>query len=408
MMPSIGSGHIRSVVPAPLRDLWSDGRGALLVAVSTGWLVSIGVRLVYPTLLPAIRTDLGLALTTTGLIVTVLWACYALMQFPGGFLADRFGERLILVSSTTLTGIGIGIVVLSIDRLSFFLGTIAVGFGSGLYATTRITVLYDVYPRRAGTAMGFIQAFGNIGTTVLPPITGYLTVAVSWRLGLGFLLPLVLTVAVVLRLVVPARTSGEDTIVESLSWTTLEKLASGLNDRSVLLATTSMFLVSVVYQSFTGFYPTYLVLEKGYSEGVAALLYGGFFATGILLQLAAGSSGDLVGMRVTLTVSLSATTAALFVLPFADNLLTIILLSVLLSSQLAYWPVANAYIVDAMPQEMQGTGNGLVRTVYLLLASIGPVAMGWLGDAGMLNTAFWLLGVTACLALITCWALPEL
>jgi MFS family permease len=406
-MTSTDSGRFRGVVFEPLRALWSEGRGIVLLAVSVGWLVSIGVRLVYPALLPSIRADLEFDLTAAGLVVTVLWACYALMQFPGGLLADRIGERAVLTASTALTGVGIGIVVLSSGAVSFFFGTVATGFGSGLYATTRATVLSDIYPERSGTAMGFIQAFGNVGTTVLPPIAGFLTVLVSWRLGIGFLLPIVVVVVIALWLVVPARTSGGDSVVERLSWETIEQLKRGLGNRTVLLVTVSMFLVSVVYQSFTGFYPTYLVLEKGFSEGRAALLYGGFFAVGIVLQLVSGSSGDTIGMRWTLIAALAAATVGLALLPFAEGLPVILLLSGLLSAQLAFWPVVNAYTIEVMPDEMQGTGFGLVRTVYLFSASSGPVIIGWFGDAGMFDTAFLLLAVIAAIALVLCRSLPE-
>ena len=406
-MGGTDSGGLRRRVAEPFHALRSEGRGVILLTVSIGWLISIGVRLVYPTLLPSIRADLEFGLTGAGLIVTVLWACYALMQFPGGLLADRIGERAVLVSSTALTGAGIGIVVVSAGPITFFLGTIATGFGSGLYATTRATVLSDIYPERSSTAMGFIQAFGNVGTTVLPPIAGFLAVLVSWRLGIGFLLPIALGIAVALWFVVPARTSGDDSVVGTLSRETLGELKRGLGNRNVLSVTVGMFLVSVVYQSFTGFYPTYLVLEKGLSEGLAALLYGGFFAVGIVLQLVSGPSGDTIGMRWTLTVSLALATTGLFLLPFVDGLATIVLLSGLLSAQLAYWPVVNAYTIEVMPDEMQGTGFGLVRTAYLLSASAGPVAVGWLGDAGMLNTAFLLLAVTAAVALLLCQFLEE-
>jgi MFS family permease len=406
-MSSANTGRIGRTIVEPLRALWSDGRGIVLLAVSVGWLVSIGVRLVYPALLPSIRADLEFDLTSAGLVVTVLWACYALMQFPGGLLADRIGERAVLTASTALTGAGIGIVVLSTGAVSFLVGTVATGFGSGLYATTRATVLSDIYPERSGTAMGFIQAFGNVGTTVLPPIAGFLAVLVGWRFGIGFLLPIAFGVAIALWFVVPARTSGGDSVVEKLSWETAERLKRGLGNRTVLLVTVSMFLVSVVYQSFTGFYPTYLVLEKGFSEGQAALLYGGFFAVGIGLQLVSGPSGDTVGMRQTLVVSLGAATVGLLVLPFVDRLPAIVLLSGLLSAQLAFWPVVNAYTIEVMPDEMQGTGFGLVRTVYLLSASAGPVVVGRFGDAGMLDTAFLLLAVVAGVALLLCRSLPE-
>jgi len=36
--------------------LWQDGRGWVLLVVSLGWLLTIGTRIVYRALLPAIRT----------------------------------------------------------------------------------------------------------------------------------------------------------------------------------------------------------------------------------------------------------------------------------------------------------------------------------------------------------------
>jgi MFS family permease len=405
MPPTIGR-TVRGLLD-PLAGLWSDGRGVVLLTVSVGWLVSIGVRLVYPALLPAIRADLAFDLTSAGLVVTVLWACYALTQFPGGLLADRVGERAVLVSSTALTGTGIGIVALSGGVVSFFAGTVATGFGTGLYATTRATVLSDIYPERSGTAMGFIQAFGNVGTTLLPPVAGFLAVLIGWRFGIGFLLPVAFGVAAALWFVLPARTSGEDSAVATLSRETIGVLERGLGNRTVVLATVSMFLASVVYQSFTGFYPTYLVLEKGFSEGMAALLYGGFFAVGSGLQLVSGPSGDTVGMRWTLVVALGSATVGLLLLPFVDRLAAIAVLSVLLSAQLAFWPVVNAYTIEVLPDEMQGTGFGLVRTAYLFSAAGGPVVVGRLADAGLFDAAFLLLAGVAGLALVLCRSLPE-
>ena len=90
-MSTPDADRIHRSILGPLRALWSEGRGIVLLAVSVGWLVSIGVRLVYPALLPSIRAALEFDLTSAGLVVTVLWACYALMQFPGGLLADRIG-----------------------------------------------------------------------------------------------------------------------------------------------------------------------------------------------------------------------------------------------------------------------------------------------------------------------------
>lgn len=55
------------------RELWSGGRGWILLSVAGGWALSIGVRFVYPALVPYIQTEFGIDLAMTGLLLTMLW-----------------------------------------------------------------------------------------------------------------------------------------------------------------------------------------------------------------------------------------------------------------------------------------------------------------------------------------------
>lgn len=51
----------------------NDSRSPVLGAIAAGWFLSLGVRMVYPVLLPHIRTAYGLDLVMAGLLLTVLW-----------------------------------------------------------------------------------------------------------------------------------------------------------------------------------------------------------------------------------------------------------------------------------------------------------------------------------------------
>lgn len=94
--------------------LWRDGRGRVLLVVSLGWLLTIGIRIVYPALLPAIRSEFGFGYATAGALVSLVWAAYAVFQFPGGLLADVTSHRTALVAGTAVTG-GLGLVVPVVD-----------------------------------------------------------------------------------------------------------------------------------------------------------------------------------------------------------------------------------------------------------------------------------------------------
>lgn len=71
----------------------------LLVVVSMIDRASISIAM------PTIAKDLGLSDTMQGLILSGFFWTYACMQIPGGFLADKFGARVILTLSAVLWGI---------------------------------------------------------------------------------------------------------------------------------------------------------------------------------------------------------------------------------------------------------------------------------------------------------------
>lgn len=387
-------------------ELWGDGRGWILVVVSLGWLLGLGVRLVFPALLPHIRAEFGLTLSAAGALITVLWAAYAVMQFPGGVFADRLGERAVLAGSTAVTAAGVVALVLAPSAAVFYGATALVGLGVGLFGTTRVTVLSDVYGARSGTAIGINQAAGNVGTAALPTLAGGLAVYVGWRAGFGVLVPAFVGASAGIWVMVPRRTSGGESAVDTVSLESLRWIVDGAIRPAVVRITAAMILMSFVYQSFTGFYPTYLVAEKGLAPSTAASLLGLFFASAIVLQPLAGAGSDRFGARPTLAAAIGTATLALLLLPFTGGLAQLVAQTIALSGLLAFWPIGNSYAVRAIPTDVQGATFGLIRTTYLLLATTGPLVVGALGDVGLFDGAFLLLAGVSALVLLVCLTLP--
>jgi MFS family permease len=397
-------GSLRDSVAGTVAQLRGGGRGWLFVVVTVGWLLSIGTRQVFPALLPQVRTALDLDLTGAGLILTALWLAYALSQFPGGVLGDRFGARAVLVASTAVTGVGVLVAATAPAVETFVLGTVVFGAGTGLFSTTRMTLVSDVYPRVAATALGLNQAAGNVGTATLPVVVGLLAATtLGWRGGLGLMIVPFAATIVGLWLTVPKRS---------------RKPTERRDDRSVRLAVTSvlqpapqlalgmLFTMGLVYQGFTSFYPTYLVTTKPVSDSTAALLFGLFFATGVAVQPLAGAASDRIGTRATLVGCVVTTGVALAVLTVADDLLVLVPLTVLLGAQLGFWPVANSHVIAILPDAVQGSGFGLIRTTYLVVAAGSPTVIGLLADLGRFDEAFLLLAGSAGVALLFVLRLP--
>lgn len=382
-----------------------DERIGVLVAVGFGWFLILGVRLVVPALFPSIKAEFVFSNTIAGSIYTVLLGVAALLQFPGGVIADRVGGRSVLALGFGAGLAGLALLALAPVAWVFVLGIVLFGVGTGLYGTPRVTVLSAVYPERDGTAIGICSAAGNVGTTVLPVLAAVITAAVGWRYGFGFALPLLVLGLALIWWFVPSdagRTASGSAPRDEAVY-----ILRGLNDRGVILASTIMMVMFFTYQGLTAFLPTYLVAMKSLSAQMAATLFGVFFAGGVFFQVLGGNLGDKFGHRRMLVVLLLASAVPLSVLPFVSGLWSLAVVVLSMSVVLGFWPIAFSYTIRALPDEVQASGLGLLRTVYLLVGAFGSTAVGVLADADLFDGAFFLLSGLALLSAVLGALLPR-
>jgi len=169
-----------------------------------------------------------------------------------------------------------------------------------------------------GSALGVTMATGDLGQTVLPPVVGVRAAAIAWQAGLGFIVPLLLLVALGLRVVLPAGTPTE-TGVDTLSFGHVGHVVGELRRSNMAFVAFILFLYILVWQSFTGFYPTYLVEEKGPSSSTAGVLFSVFFAFGVVVKPVAGAAYDRIGMRSSLVLVLVGPVAGFVLLPLVEG-----------------------------------------------------------------------------------------
>jgi len=384
-------------VRAETEGLWSGGRGWILLAVGTGWALSIGVRFVYPALVPFFQSELRIGLTTTGLLLTVLWGAYALGHIPGGILGDRIGEGNILVLSTAVSAGAVLVVATAAEVWTLFAGTVAFGSATALYGPTRFTILTDIYSRQSGPAIGLTMAAGNLGNTVFPAVATFLATYLTWRFGFGAFVPLFAVVAVALWLTVPARTSTPTSAVGDLSRSSLKQIGRGMTHGSIPVIVSIQLSITYIIQGFASFYPAYLIATKGLTPGTAAILFGLFWAVGAVIQPTSGSMMGRLGTRTTLSVFLGGCVLGLWLLPFLRSLPSLIAVTVLISSWNGSTIVTQTYIADTLPADVQGTGFGTLKASWMIVGATSPLTIGILADYGFFDEAFLLLAAVGTL-----------
>ncbi|MFB6107733.1 MAG: MFS transporter [Haloplanus sp.] len=394
---------------ATVADLRSEGRAPLLLAVAGSWFLALGMRLVFPAVLPSLRTELGIDNATAGALVTLLWMAYAVTQFPAGLLADRVGERRVLVTSMALGAVAVLVLGGTSGLWGVVAGVVLYGLGTGLFATPRVMVVSDAYADRAATALGVVFASGNVGNTLLPALAGVLAASVGWRVSFLAAAPLFVVAAVALRTALPdgapddrPATDGGESVAR-----TVVASAAELRRRPVQFATAALLLFAFAYQGVVGFLHTYLVDVKSLSPRTASVLFGAFFASGLVAQLASGTLADAYGRRRLLAGTLAVTVAALVSLTAVHGLPALVVVVSLLGVELGFWPVLNAYAYDALSAGARGGGFGFVRTVYLCVGATGPLVVGAAFDADRYDAGFLFLAGLFAVVLVVCGSLPH-
>lgn len=350
----------------------------MLVVASLGWFLVQTGRYLLPPLAPAITADFDIGNAEFGVALSLLWAVYALTNFPGGIASDDLGFRTVLVASLAVAGAGFAGLVWTTTYAGLLGGLAVIGAGVGVFLVGSRTFLSALYGERRGRAIGIHNAAGDVGGVVAPLVATAAVGLASWRapyLGLG-------AAAVVVAGVLHARTGGRYTVrVPPLRRATRGAVAE-LASREVAALVGVYGVYVLVVQGVASFIPLYLTQVKGFGLGPANLALSGFFLAGVVVKPASGWASDVVGRRVLTVGSLVTAGGALAGLVVAADVAAVFAAVLAFAALVKLFPAATqAYLFDRFDEAASGSAFGLSRTAYVLVGSVGPAAVGVGSDA---------------------------
>ncbi|MFQ3294358.1 MAG: MFS family permease [Halobacteriales archaeon] len=367
--------------------------GRLLIAISVGWgLIQTG-RLVLSPMLPTIIEELHITSATAGFSLTVLWALYALLQYPSGRLSDRLSRRTLLIGGLTLAVLGFSLFTVSETYPVFMVGIVILGLGAGLYPTAARALVSDLFVERRGQAYGLHTASGDLGGATAAGLSVVALAVASWQ---GAFPPIVVGLAAVaIALHVWGREPYRVERVDLEIGRTARRLLGSVRTRRLLVAYT---LYAFVWQGATAFVPTFLQAEKAFSQGEASAAFAVLFLVGAVVKPTAGTLGDRTDSRRLAAASMGLGALALFGTIALDGVLVIgLALAVFAAGLMSVPPVLQAYLMNVFPDGTMGGDLGAMRTTYITLGSIGPTYVGVVAEYGNYRLAF--LGLVTALVL---------
>lgn len=362
----------------------AERRSTILALTTAGNFSQLGARLLISPLVPAIMATFLVSKSRVGLVLTGLWAVYAIFQYPGGTLGDRFDERRILLVALGLTGLMTILVANAPTFWLFGVFVLLLGAGTGLYFPVASSMLTKRF-ENTGQALSLLTAGGSIAGLIYPAMAGYLVVVVGWRSTLmvgGVVAFAVFGFAVLLT------SSPTEPTRPSIEWLSLEGMV-GILRRPGVVATIGLSVgFAFTWQAVASFFPTFLYEYWAVSETVAGVAFGGVFLLSSVAQPFVGRLSDALDRDVAMFTSAGLTASGLVVLLLTNSFPWMVAGVAILGVGISWPGVVQARIMDHFGDEGRGQGFGFVRGIYMLLGSLGSVVVGTLADIAGWRVAY--------------------
>ena len=290
-----------------------------LLVLGAGTLLVVTAEMLPTAVLEQMSTGLGVAESSTGLLVSVWAAVVVVLSFPLVRLTRRWDRRAVIAVGLAVLALSSALTALAPTFQTAvgarILGAAAVGL---LWASTNAHVADLVPDRLLGRAVAVVLGGATLGMVVGTPLARLVADTAGWRAAFWALAALGLLGAVAVRLVVaPAAAAQGPAADAGASGGAGGAPASRRGTRQLLLVTALVALVLV------GHYGAYTYITR-LAEAPAEILPGGM--SGLLLAFGlasalgvalAGRLGDRSGPA--LVVSVGATALVVLALGIVDE-----------------------------------------------------------------------------------------
>ena len=353
-------------------------------------------------LLPLLAQTFGLSLAQVGMIRAAHRTAMAAFQIPAGLVAERFGERNLLVIGTAMAGaafVGLGYAqgFWMILTALFFAGV-----GSAVQHPLCSTIISNAYPEAGRrTALGTYNLFGDVGKfafggllslllmTGLPwqgPVVAYGLIGLAVA-GLAFFWLAGFQAAT-------AKKPAEQIETSTKGW--------GIRNRRGFFA---LCLIEIIDSSTrVGFLTliAFLLIDKGLSTGWATLAVPLILVGGMAGKLACGVLAERVGIIRTIIITEIVTGVGIFAAVALPGVAAALLLPLIGVALQGTSSVLYATIGDLVERERLPRAFGLFYTLGSLCGIAAPLGYGLVGDHLGVDNAITLMGIAIFLTLPLC------
>lgn len=398
------------------------------IVIFMGFLTTVAAhgfgRMSYTIILPAMRDGLQFNYTQLGLLGTGNFIGYLTMAIIGGFIAARFGARIVITFALILMGITMILTGLSNAFGSIFAMRLMTGLGNGAsYVPAMALGSVWFAEKRRGFATGIVSAGIGGGTLIsgliVPPILSFFGFD-GWRFAWYILGGLVLIIsgcvfafvrsrpedkglAQVDAEVSPEPSAGSTKKASALEWSRVVRKGA------VWYLGVVYFFYGLSYIIYMVFFAAYLVKEIGYSQEAAGGLWALVGGLSIFCGMIWGGISDKLGRSkgaslAYLVLGLSYIIYALIKVEIGFYLSAILF-------GLTAWSIPTimaATAGDFVGPRLAPAGLGFVTLFFGIGQALGPALGGYLADTSdSFTIPFLVAGLISFVGMVLAFYLPK-
>jgi MFS family permease len=357
--------------------------------------------------LAQIGKDFNLQASDLGIVISAFFLGYAAMQIPGGWLADRFGSKYVVVIAiaawsvfTVMTSVAWSLASLIVIRLIF-------GLTEGAFPSASVKAVTEMFDKPSRPKLSALLVSSNYAGSMLAPlIMAPLLIAFGWRQAFEVIGVAGVAFAVVYFLLVPHIRCFAGTEPATLQ-TAAEKASKRelLKNPFLRQLLTVWFGLSCVNKGLDSWMPTYLLQQRGLDlKAVGILTPIPFLLATIATAIGGWVMTTFFADREKYLLIGSATLTGIFLYAMYTSE-TIAALVFFQSLVYFFKSFVLATVValptKILPDDQIGTGIGMVNFGGQSAGLVAPAVMGFLvTGTGSFDAAFDFLLVMTALAVL--------
>ncbi|WP_225230179.1 MFS transporter [Ureibacillus galli] len=377
----------------------SSREAMLIIALMAGYsMIYMDKNMISTAIIP-IAEQFHLTTSQTGLMMSLFFLGYSIMQIPGGWLADKFGYKKVLILSLSLIALFSFAFSFGASLLVFVLIRFLAGIGHAGYPPSCSKGIAVNFSKEKRTFIqSLILSTSGIGG-ILAFVIGARLIDLNWHyayyvLGAFFAISLLLVI-----FFVPNHVPIEKVKVVSKQ----VSFKSVISNRNVIILFIAMLIANIAFYGNMSWLPSFLKVKFSLSISTVGTILAVNAIGGTIASLCAGVLlTKFNGKEKLLLMVSSILSSILFIsLVYSDSLaLSIVFLYVLTFLLTVMFVGIFSWPHKILPEKVIGSSIGIVNTGGTLGGFIAPISFGAL--ISMAGGSFSIVFISLAIAILIC------